>query len=181
MQTASPSTIALLLLAPFLAWRVYARFRKTVRRQRLSPWRPWMTLVAFSAIVLVLGYAAVGHIERLLSLAGGVTIGSLLGIYGLRRTRFESTPQGRFYTPHAHIGIVLSLLFAGRILYRLVQRYSLDASPAPAAPEFAQSPLTLALFGLMAGYYVAYAVGLVRWRKRVGATETEHVSGTPRP
>ena len=30
--------------------------------------------------------------------------------------------------------------------------------------EFAHSPLTLSIFGLLAGYYIAYAIGLVRWR-----------------
>jgi hypothetical protein len=35
----------------------------------------------------------------------------------------------------------------------------------PRSPlEFAHSPLTLSIFGLLAGYYIAYAIGLVRWR-----------------
>jgi len=179
MQTLSPSTVALLVLAPLLAWRIYVRFRKMVRRQRLSRVRLWITLIILPAIVLWLGYASFWHIERLFSLTGGLMFGSLLGIYGLRHTRFESTPQGLFYTPHAHLGIVLSLLFVGRILYRLVQRYALDASPSHAAPEFAQSSLTLAIFGLLAGYYIAYAVGLVRWRNSVVLAEAERAPGAP--
>ena len=36
---------------------------------------------------------------------------------------------------------------------------------APLNPgDFAASPLTLGIFGLLAGYYVTYAIGLVRWR-----------------
>jgi len=39
---------------------------------------------------------------------------------------------------------------------------------APQSPnDFAASPLTLAIFGLLAGYYVTYAIGLINWRKRV--------------
>jgi hypothetical protein len=30
-----------------------------------------------------------------------------------------------------------------------------------------QSPLTLAIFGLLAGYNTAYAIGLLRWRRGV--------------
>ncbi len=30
-----------------------------------------------------------------------------------------------------------------------------------------RSPLTLAVFGLIAGYYMTYALGLVRWRNLV--------------
>ena len=179
MQALNPSTITLLVLAPLLAWRIYVRFRRLVGRQRLSRVRPWITLIILPTIVVLLAFAAYGHFERLLWLSGGILVGSLLGVYGLRHTRFESTPEGLFYTPHAHIGVALSVLFLGRILYRLVQRYVLDTSGPHAGPEFAQSPLTLAIFGLLAGYYVAYAVGLVRWRNGVVLAETADAPGTP--
>jgi hypothetical protein len=167
MQALNPTTIVLVVLAPLLVWRIYARFRRVVGRQRLSRVRPWITLTIFPAIVFLLAYAAHWQFERLSWLAGGLTSGSLLGIYGLRQTRFESTPQGLFYTPHTHLGIALSLLLVGRFLYRLIELYALDTAAPRGAPEFAQSALTLAIFGLLAGYYIAYAVGLVRWRNRV--------------
>ena len=109
MQPLNPSTITLLVLAPLLAWRIYARFRRMVRRQQLSRVRPWITLIILPTIVLLLAYPAYAHFERLLWLAGGLMVGSLLGVYGLRHTRFESTPQGLFYTPHTYLGIALSL------------------------------------------------------------------------
>jgi hypothetical protein len=37
----------------------------------------------------------------------------------------------------------------------------------PSAQDFARSPLTLGVFGLLAGYYVGYAIGLTRWRMQV--------------
>jgi hypothetical protein len=167
MQAPSPSTIAILVLTPLLVWRVHSRFRRMVGRQRLSRVRPRITLTVFPALVLVLAYAAHRHPERLLLLAGGLALGSLLAVYGLRQTRFEPTPQGLFYTPHAHLGIALTMLFVGRILYRVVEVYVLDATASSDASEFARSPLTLSVFGLLAGYYIAYAVGLVRWRNRI--------------
>src|SRR6266478_2254901 len=163
MQALNPTTIVLAILAPLLVWRLYARFRRMTGRQRLSRVRPRITLIIFPIIVLLLAYAAHWHFERLLWLAGGLVVGSLLGVYGLRQTRFESTPQGLFYTPHAHLGIALSLLLVCRLLYRLIELYGLDTAAPRGAPEFAQSPLTLAIFGLLAGYYIVYAVGLVRW------------------
>ncbi len=33
--------------------------------------------------------------------------------------------------------------------------------------QLGNSPLTLAIFGTLAGYYVTYAIGLLRWRARV--------------
>jgi len=171
MQALNPTTIVLAVLAPLLVWRLYTRFRRMIGRQRLSRARLWITLIIFPTIVLLLAYAAHWRWERLLWLAGGVVLGSLLGVYGLRQTRFESTPQGQFYTPHAHLGIALSLLLVGRLLYRLIELYGLDTTASRGAPEFAQRPLTLAIFGLLAGYYIAYAMGLVRWRNQVGRGE----------
>jgi hypothetical protein len=176
MATLNPSTVALLVLAPLLIWRAYSRFRRMVGRQRLSRVRPWITLIIFPALVLLLAYAARTSMERLSMLAGGLLFGLLLGIFGLRHTRFEPTPQGLFYTPHAHLGIALSVLFLGRILYRLVEIYALDAAVPAGASEFARSPLTLAIFGLLAGYYIAYANGLLRWRNRVLAAKTARES-----
>jgi hypothetical protein len=164
MQPLSPSTVTLVVLIPLILWRVYARFRRMVGRQRLSRVRPWITLAIFPSLVLLLGLAARSHPERLWWLAGGLILGSMLGVFGLRRTRFEPTPKGLFYTPNAHLGIALSLLFVGRIIYRVAEVYLLDPSSAHGMDDFARSPLTLAVFGLLAGYYIAYAVGLVRWR-----------------
>ena len=91
-------------------------------------------------------------------------LGALLGIFGLSKTRFEPTKQGLFYTPNAHLGIALSLLFVARIVYRLVEVYAIEPTAPHGMDDFARSPLTLAVFGLLAGYYIFYAVGLVRWR-----------------
>lgn len=171
MHAPSPSAIVILALLPLLAWRVYMRFRRMVGRQRLSKARPWITLGIFSTVILFLAYAAHGHAERLSWLAAGLPIGSCLGVYGLRITRFEPTPHGLFYTPNAYLGIAMSLLFVGRILYRLVEVY--DIAAAHAKPAFLRSSPTLAIFGLIAGYYVVYAVGLLLWRSRVSRATQE--------
>lgn len=169
MQAPSPSTITLLVLLPLVAWRVYARFRRMVGRQRLSRIRPWITLAIFPVLLVLLCFAAHEHPERLWWLAGGLGLGlgALLGIFGLGKTRFEPIPQGLFYTPNAHLGIALSLLFVARIVYRLVEVYVIAPGMPNGIGDFARSPLTLAVFGLLAGYYISYAFGLVRWRFRV--------------
>src|SRR3954468_14593596 len=166
MPAPTPSTIALLVLLPLVAWRVYSRFRRMVGRQRLSRGRPWITLAIFSIVLVLLTYAARAHVERLGWLAAGLAAGGLLAAYGLRLTRFEPTPQGLFYTPNAYLGIALSLLFFGRLLYRVAEVYALSSAASPTPPSFGSSSLTLAVFGLIAGYYVTYAVGLMLWRNR---------------
>jgi NhaP-type Na+/H+ or K+/H+ antiporter len=96
--------------------------------------------------------------KMLLGMGGGILLGALLGFVGLRLTRFETTEQGHFYTPNTHIGVALSLLFVGRMLYRIWLVGG--AVPAPGQPQLFQSPLTLFIFGLIAGYYLVYYIGL---------------------
>jgi hypothetical protein len=144
-----------------------------VGRQRLSPARPWITLGVFSAFMILLGFAAQAHVERLWWMAAGFPAGALLAVYGLRLTRFEPTPHGLFYTPNAHLGIALSLVFLGRILYRMVEVFALGAMDHPKTASFTRSPLTLAVFGILAGYYMTYSLGLIRWRRRVERTEPQ--------
>jgi xanthine/uracil/vitamin C permease (AzgA family) len=167
VQALSPSNILLLLLGPLLLWRVYARFRKMVGKQRLSKYRAPITLVIFPALTALIGFSSRSNPSGLLWLACGLLGGAALGVFGLRKTSFEPTPKGLFYTPNAHLGIALSLLFIARIAYRIVQVYVLEPQAVHTTAEFAQSPLTLSVFGLLAGYYIAYAIGLARWRAAV--------------
>ena len=163
---ASPNlpALGLLVLAPLVAWRLYARFRRLVGRQRSSRVRPRITLAVFPLIVALLGYAARHDLAALGVLFAALAGGALLGRYGLGRTRFEATPQGLFYTPHAPLGVALLALFAARVAYRLIEVATL---PPGALPPLASAPtrLTLGVVGLLAGYYIAYAVGLVLWRR----------------
>jgi hypothetical protein len=173
VQPPSASALSLAVLLPLIGWRVYLRFKRMVGRQRLSRVRPWITLTVFPAIALLLAASARHQPQRLALLAAGLVVGAALGVYGLRKTKFEPTPQGLFYTPNAHLGVALSLLLVARIVYRFVEIYLLAPHVARSSDEFARSPLTLAVFGLLAGYYIAYAVGLVRWRSRVMAAKRQ--------
>ena len=162
---APPSTILPLLIAlPVIGWRVYGRVRRSIGRQPLSKTRPWFTVTLFPLLILLIGFATLVHPENLWWLAGAVVAGVMLGVLGLNTTKFDATPEGLFYTANTHLGIALSLLFVGRVVYRLVEAYLAGNAPQ-ATPDFTRSPVTLAVFGLLAGYYVTYAVGLIRWRR----------------
>ncbi len=166
-------------IAALIAWRVYSRVRRMVGRQRLSNVRPWITVSLFPALIALLLLGSIPHPGSALALVAGVGLGAGLGIYGLRLTKFEQTPSGLFYTANAHLGIALSLLFLGRVAYRSVQ-FFWSAVPAAAPPaDFVRSPLTLLIFGTLAGYYVLYAVGLLRWRRRVGLNNAAPTTEQP--
>ncbi len=48
----------------------------------------------------------------------------------------------------------------------MTEVYAISTAASPTPPSFAGSPLTLSTFGLIAGYYVTYAIGLMLWRNR---------------
>lgn len=167
MQAPNASTLVLAVLLPLLAWRVYARFKRMVGRQRLTKYRLWIQLSLFPTLVVLVALAASSSPRSLLAFGVSLLAGAALGRYGLRTTRFQPEPGNLFYTPNAHLGIALSLLFALRVVYRLLEVYAIEPGTSRGASEFARSPLTLFAFGLLAGYYISYAVGLALWRARV--------------
>jgi hypothetical protein len=167
-------------------WRLYARIRRVIGRQTFSARRAWTTLVVFPALLALLLVFSFAHPPNAIYLCTGAAGGALLGMYGLRLTRFEVTETGHFYTPNAHLGILLTLLFIGRIAYRFVHLQLLGDATAGPPTELTRSPLTLLIFATMAGYYVAYAAGLLRWKAtcraagRVAATRSAGASA-PEP
>ena len=177
----TPATIGLLIAVPLIIWRVYSRVRRMVGRQRMSAVRAGITLVVFPAVILLLALAALTHPERLAWLVAGLVGGYLLAVVGLRKTVFEATPDALFYTPNAHLGIALSLLLVMRIAYRFIEIYMIDPGVPRGAQDFARSPLTLSIFGLLAGYYIAYAVGLLRWRQGVLRARREAEASPAKP
>lgn len=153
---------------PLLLWRIYARIRRHIGRQRSRAARHWLGVVLFPLLVLMFTLLAISNPLAEAGLWGGLAVGVALGTWALKLTRYERTAEGFFYTPNAYIGVGLSLLLVGRILYRMEQIYVGTGGAPGSDASFARSPLTLVVFGLVAGYYTAYAAGLLRWRRRSG-------------
>jgi len=154
------STVIFGLVLVLIAWRMYRRIRRNIGRQPLRPRRALISVVIFGVFSAGFVYLSLYlHQPRLLlGISGGLAPGVLLGLVGLRLTRFETTAAGYFYIPNTPIGVALSLLLIGRLTYRfMVFR---DAAIAPDHPPPMQSPLTFFIFGLMAGYYIVYQTGL---------------------
>jgi hypothetical protein len=166
-QPAAPQGFLTVALLALVAWRMYSRIRRNIGRQRFSPRRPWVTLVVFPLILVLLALATRWQAPLALALGGGVALGIGLGVLGLHLTRFEATAQGRFYTPSAHLGIALSALLVCRIAYRFIVQGLPGSQPAPGPSPL--TPLTLLLVGTLAGYYTTYAIGLLRWSRRTAS------------
>jgi len=130
-------------------------------------------------VMVTVGMAAAHNLEVLGGLAAGLTCGAVLGYVGLRHTRFEVTSAGRYYTPHTYMGLAVTALFVGRLIYRFLSVYD-GTVPAGAAARgfgaYQANPFTLAAFGVLVGYYVLYYLGVLQ-RTRVSPVS---VSALPR-
>jgi hypothetical protein len=158
-----PTPVVAAVLAPLVLWRMYSRFKRLTTRQRSRTWRHRTTLLFFPLLLGLLGLAAMGAPAALAALAAGLALGAPLGMLALGKTAFERVGDEFYFTPYAPIGVAVALLFMSRMAYRAWEFY---AHAAFTQHDFVRNPLTLLTFGILAGYYMAYAVGLLRWRKR---------------
>jgi hypothetical protein len=171
MAAPNPSLITWLVLLPLIAWRMVSRVKRMIQRQPLTRWRPWVTLTLFPLLLWLLAMTAFVPPHppqplKLVWLAAGWIAGAAIGLYGLKRTRFEVTPEGLFYTPDARLGLALSAIFIARLVYRM-GNLLLAGPQAAQGYDFALSPYTLAPVGLFSGYFMAYAAGLLLRRSRM--------------
>jgi len=160
-----------------LSWRMYSRIRRMVGRQRFYPRRPWVTVTVFPLLLATIGTDAFTHGATGIALLAGIGVGTALGLYGLQLTKFEDASDGPHYTPNAHIGIALSVVLIARILYRLAPAILAGGGLTP-PDQVASSPLTLAIIGMLSGYYVTYAIGLLRWSRTLRHRDTP-ATGSP--
>jgi len=174
-----PKLVTPMLVAAFVAWAIYRRVRRNIGRQRVQPMRMRSRIVLLGVVGALALATSARNMELFAAMAAGIAGGAALAWLGLRHTKFEITEQGNFYTPHTWIGLAVSALLLGRIAYRFMVVYPVAhaASQAGANPfaAYQKSPLTLAIFGVVVGYYVAYYSGvLVKSREAVSTKRPEN-------
>ena len=159
--------LTLVLVAAFLIFGIYRRVRRSFGRQAVNVSRIWFRIGILIFVGVLIAVGAVHEDPTTLGgLLGGVICGAGLAYLGLRHTQFEVTAQGRFYTPHTYIGIFVTVVFLGRLLYRLQALYlGYQSAREPGhafADAYQRSPLTLAIFGMLISYYVVFYLGVLQ-------------------
>jgi hypothetical protein len=168
------------LIAVLVVFAVYRRLRRSFGRQPLRPRRMTIRMVLLVVIGCALTPLAFRSVQFLSAELAGAALGIALGLWGAERTRFLMSGDRLHYVPHTYTGIAVSLLFLGRLAFRLVQMYWGSHSPngayansIPAADPaqafttgpMVRSPLTVGLLFVLIGYYVCY-YGLVLWKSK---------------
>ena len=163
------------LMGALVLLLVGRRVMRNIGRQPLRPAAMQFRIALFAVIGVMFALRALRDPDLLGALAAGVVAGAALGWYGLRHTKFERTAQGAFYTPHTWIGLAVSVLLIARLAYRFF--FVMPAMQAAAQANqdafsaFQRSPLTLAIFGVLIGYYICYHAGVLRIARTVQSTD----------
>ncbi len=167
------STLIGFIVAALVLWRVGTRVWRLTTRQPIRLWSLRLRAVLLTVVVIILAFLNIGHTLAFAALVAGTLAGIFAGYVGLRGSTFENTPDGLFYTPHRGLGGAIALIFVARIVYRIVVWQTSARDPGASdmyglgtASHMGASPITVALFGLLAGYIVMYTIGVLRWREK---------------
>lgn len=165
----TPQMVMPLIMVPLMAFAIWRRVRSQFGRQPIRRKRMLVRIAIFSVIGVLIALGSLHNLRLLEGLLGGVIAGAALGLLGLRLTRFERGVDGAdVYLPSPWIGGVLTALLIGRLAWRYPAMMAQMQGQAAehAGPAFGNSPLTLLVFGLMIGYYIAYFTGLLIHHRR---------------
>ena len=146
----------------YIFWRLYVRLQRMIGRQQLRKGRLIFLIAIYALGSLGMAFFTMGRPHLVAGWLGGLVPGVLLGLWALRLTQYETVEGKNCYTPNARIGVALFLLFLGRIVYRGIAIYTNFSLPGHPTPPIGQSALTDLTFELLAGYYIAYNVGILR-------------------
>jgi hypothetical protein len=166
---------------------LYRRLRRSFGRQRIHPVRMSIRMGILIVLGCLLLPMAVRSVQFLAAELAGAIAGAALGVWGARRTRYQTYDGELHYIPHTYTGIAVSLLFVGRLAYRVVELASMnhangsgstDSMQGFAPPAMVRSAFTVGLLFVVVGYYVCYYGMVLRKSKRISPEDLE-VSSTP--
>jgi hypothetical protein len=157
----------LLALAGVVLLSLTLRYRAGTTRRQARRWvatlNVWMT--SFSAVCFLcftlLASFWVGSAFRFALI--GMGFGGILGLLGLAMTRWESQPEGLFYTPSRWLALVVTLAIVARFVYGWWHATH-SGSNAPAAQHWlitaSGTQLSLAVAAGLIDYYLVYSIGV---------------------
>jgi hypothetical protein len=178
-------------IAALAVLMIYRKLRRSFGRQVVRPVRMSVRIAILLILAASLVPSALKSAEILYTEIACAAAGITLALWGANRTRFERHAGQLYYVPHTYTGIAVTLLVLGRLVYRLVQIYSMDrltvvgsspdAAPGLAPPSLVQSPVTVGVFFVLIGYYVCYYGSVLLRSRHVRPEDIEEPTVRPLP
>ena len=157
----------LLAVAGVVLLSLALRYRAgTARRQgrrwiaSLNVWMTSLSAVFFLSFSFLISFW-LGTAFRFALL--GMCFGAILGLLGLAITRWESQPEGLFYTPSRWLALLVTLAIAARFVYGWWHATH-SGSSAPSDQRWLMTAsgteLSLAVAAGSIAYYLVYSIGV---------------------
>lgn len=161
--------LAYLILLPVA---ILQRYRLGTSRRLGRSWVATLNVVGLSgSVVIFIAAAAAMSVwlpVALLYALGGLVGGSMLGLLGLKLTRWEPTARTVHYTPPRPLVLAITLLVAARICYGFWRMWHAWEHGVSGASWLVASGAagSLGVGALVLGYYLTYWIGVARRLKR---------------
>jgi hypothetical protein len=172
-------TITILIVGALILFALFRRAKGLITRQKIRPNTMTLRLGIFAVLGVAILLPTLTDAPSLLGDLIGLALGAGLAWVGLRLTTFDRQPDGLYYTPNKYIGIGVFVLFALRLVYKLVVGLSAAETLAGTTPRGAglsalsqlnSDPLTTTVYFLLIGYYVFYYTMLILRYRQAAAT-----------
>jgi len=157
----------LLAFAGVVLLSLVLRYRAGTARRQARRWvasvNIWMT--SFSAVFfLAFTFLLSFWVDSAFRFAViGMGCGAVLALVGLGITRWESRPQGLFYTPNRWLALLVTSAIAARFVYGW-WRATHSGSNAPGDQHWlitaSGTQLSLAIAAGLIAYYLVYSIGV---------------------
>jgi hypothetical protein len=163
--------LALVLLMPLLfvvmlPFSIVQRYRVGTARR---PGRSWVAtanvlLIGFSIVLYLVANSAMAvWVPKVIPFALlGLVAGGMLGLLGLKLTRWETSARELHYTPNRLLVLMITVIVAARILYGFWRAWNAwhQGSAAGHWLTNAYLPGSVAVGGIVLGYYVVFWIGV---------------------
>ena len=153
------------LLVIFILNRVYRRLRRNFGWQPLNSRRLQVSTVIMTVLGFVLLISGSSHISSLISDIAGTALGIVLATCSAAMTRFERREGQLHYMPNLWIGMIVTLLFLVRFLFRFYVAFTQTGVSSTEQWQGITGGWTAGLMFVMISYYATYNLFLLRKQK----------------
>ena len=157
----------LLALGGVVLLSIALRYRAGTSRRQARRWvatlNVWITsfsAVFFLSFTFLVSFWFGGSFRFALI---GMGFGGVLGLVGLAMTRWESQPEGLFYTPSRWLALLVTLAIAARFVYgwwRATHSGGSGSDDQHWLLTASGTQLSLAVAAGLIGYYLVYSIGV---------------------